>query len=96
MDYLESGCIFSIMKKSLYDSFYKSILEHLINERERKGVSQTELAQRVGSTQSVISKIERAERRLDIAEFIQICDALNISAADTVKLFQIPKEKLSK
>ena len=59
------------MSKSLHSRHYKSIIARLVAERESKGISQTELAHKLGSTQSVVSKIERAERRLDVHEFIE-------------------------
>lgn len=81
------------MNKSLHDEFYKEILACLIEERERIAMSQSDLAALVSSTQSAISKIERSERRLDIAEFIRICDALGISAGDVVRKFENPSSR---
>lgn len=52
--------------------------------RERAGVTQLALAESLGNTQTFISKIERGERRIDVVEFIEICDALG---ADPAPLF---------
>lgn len=42
------------------------------------GISQEELARRIGRTQSFVSKCERGERRIDIIEVRQFCKALGI------------------
>jgi transcriptional regulator with XRE-family HTH domain len=74
--------------KSPHSKQYKAIIARLIQERERLGISQAELAKSLETTQSSISKIERAERRLDVAEFIRLCEALGISAAKLVREFE--------
>ena len=44
-------------------------VERLIAARKRAGVTQAVLAERLGKPQSFISKSERLERRVDVAEF---------------------------
>ncbi len=80
------------MIKSLTNKHYKMIIARLVAERERAGVSQISLANKIGVTQSSISKIERCERRLDIYEFITICDALGIPASRIVADFEAPND----
>ena len=55
---------------------YRSAIAALKNARQRRGVSQRELARRVGKPPSFVNKIELLERRLDIVEFILIAQAL--------------------
>lgn len=43
-------------------------------------MTQVDLAKRLGRPQSFISKYEKGERRLDVIEFISICDALGVEA----------------
>ena len=49
------------------------------------GVTQAELATRLGVPQSVVSKIESGERRLDILELRQVCRVLGLSLADFMR-----------
>jgi transcriptional regulator with XRE-family HTH domain len=42
------------------------------------GITQAELAGRVGKPQSFVSKYESGERRLDVAEFMEIASALKV------------------
>lgn len=66
------------MEKSIYSKEYSLFLEQLRNAREEKGLTQIELAERLGQTQSFVSKVERGERRLDIVELRAFCSALGI------------------
>jgi transcriptional regulator with XRE-family HTH domain len=49
--------------------------------RERQGLTQAELASRLGKPQSFVSKYESGERRLDVMEFVFVCDALGVEAS---------------
>jgi transcriptional regulator with XRE-family HTH domain len=84
------------MSKSLHNKHYRSIIARLVAEREAKGISQTELAEKLESTQSAISKIERSERRLDVHEFVQWCAALGLSASDVIRDFEPQRRQKSK
>ena len=70
------------MLKSIHTSRYRQFLELLRAERLKAGVTQAKLANRIDVTQSVISKMETGERRLDVVEVLEICDALHISQRD--------------
>ncbi|MCS0501922.1 helix-turn-helix domain-containing protein [Ancylobacter mangrovi] len=61
---------------SLYREHYQAIIARLIRARKDAGVSQTELAERLGQRQTFVSKYELDERRLDVAEFIEISRAI--------------------
>jgi len=45
--------------------------------RERAHLTQTQLAKAIGTTQSVISRIERADQNLTLGTLAKIADALN-------------------
>ena len=47
--------------------------------RHRAGLTQQELATRLGRPQSFVAKFERGERRIDVAEFIEIAKAMEVS-----------------
>jgi transcriptional regulator with XRE-family HTH domain len=69
------------MEKSIYSQEYSRFLELLRNARESKGLTQTEVAEKLGQTQSFVSKVERGERRLDIVELRAFCVAIGIPLA---------------
>jgi len=65
--------------KSIFTSEYGFVLERLVSARKAAGLTQSQLAQKLGKPQSFVSKIERHERRLDVVEFVVMCKALDIA-----------------
>ncbi|MHB8778561.1 MAG: helix-turn-helix domain-containing protein [Anaerolineales bacterium] len=47
--------------------------------RQKRGVTQVELAEKLGVPQSFVSKYESGERQLDVLELRQICQFIGIS-----------------
>jgi transcriptional regulator with XRE-family HTH domain len=70
--------------KSIHDLRYRSLIEALANERKRLNISQAELADHIGLSQSDISKIELLERRLDVLEFASILEAFRVGENKTL------------
>ncbi len=64
--------------KSIYSALYKHFIKGVQAQRKAKGLTQTQLADRLGGGQSFISKIERGERRLDVGEFVTVAQALGV------------------
>ncbi|PIR55130.1 hypothetical protein COU74_03035 [Candidatus Peregrinibacteria bacterium CG10_big_fil_rev_8_21_14_0_10_36_19] len=60
------------MNKTIYSKKYKEIISRLSKAREALKLTQADVASALGKPQSYISKIERCERRLDIAELIEL------------------------
>lgn len=56
--------------------------------REEAGLTQVNIAERLGKPQSFVSKYERGERRLDFTEFVELADLLEIDIADFVNRYQ--------
>jgi transcriptional regulator with XRE-family HTH domain len=74
--------------KSIHDAAYLALVECLRDERVTAGLTQADLANRVGADQSYVSKYERAERRLDVIEVRTICRALGLSLTEFVRKFE--------
>ncbi len=58
----------------------KKLRERLVNARRDLGLSQTELAKKLGIRQTLVSDIETGVRQLDVIEFLDYCAALKVSA----------------
>ena len=71
--------------KGIADDAQEKLRNLLRQIRVDAGVTQAELAGRLGVPQSVVSKYESGERRLDILELRQVCKALDWSLADFVR-----------
>jgi transcriptional regulator with XRE-family HTH domain len=64
------------MEKSVFTAEYRALLSLLRETRQAAGISQTELAERLGQSQSFVSKVEIGERRLDLIQVRTICRTL--------------------
>jgi transcriptional regulator with XRE-family HTH domain len=70
--------------KSVRSDTYRAVVRCLRDARKRAGLTQAELAERLGRPQSFVAKYEQGERRIDVAEFIEIAKALG---ANPVRVF---------
>lgn len=61
-----------------YDPAYRAIVDGLIAARKARGLTQWDVAERMGTEQSQISKFERGERRLDILDYLRYCRAIEV------------------
>ena len=62
--------------KTIHNTRYQSLLTLLLEARAKAGLTQKELATKLGRPQSFVSKTENAERRLDVIEFMDVCRGL--------------------
>ena len=60
------------MSKSIYSKDYRNVIEKLKKARLAARLKQEDVALKLKRPQSYISKIERGERRLDIAELKEL------------------------
>lgn len=73
------------MTKSVFTDKYEEFRERLIAARKKTGLTQVQLAEKLSRPQSFVSKYERGERRLDVIEFKQVADALQIEPIPFLK-----------
>lgn len=73
------------MRKSVYTKESAALSETLVEARRKAGLHQSVLAERLGRDQSIISNIERGQRRLDVLEFHAYARAMG---CDPVGLFK--------
>ncbi|MFZ1005913.1 MAG: helix-turn-helix transcriptional regulator [Candidatus Sulfotelmatobacter sp.] len=58
-------------KDRAYQKAYKSFLSRLVDARKQAGLTQVEVATRLGKAHSFVSKCELGERRVDFVELQQ-------------------------
>lgn len=66
------------MEKTVSSRGYQVFLDLLKEARQTAGLTQIDLAERLGVTQSFVSKCERGERRLDLLEIRTWCLAMDL------------------
>jgi transcriptional regulator with XRE-family HTH domain len=76
------------MEKSIHSASYAIFLKVLKKTREDAGLTQTQLAQKIGETQTFISKCERGERRIDVVELRTFCQAFGVSLQQFVAVLE--------
>jgi len=81
------------MANSTHNSDYQLLLALLREYRGRVGVSQVDLANRLGNTQTFVSKCERGERRLDVVELVEFAEALGVEPLDLLSEFLTKRGK---
>ncbi len=66
------------MARSVSSKEYEQFRQLLIEARKRKGLTQTEVAERLGRLQAFVSRYERGKRRLDVVEFLEVANVLEL------------------
>ncbi|MCC7304021.1 helix-turn-helix transcriptional regulator [bacterium] len=54
------------MKKTIYSSEHGKVIEHLVQARVEANLTQAQVAEKLGKTQSFVSKVEAGQRRVDV------------------------------
>ena len=65
------------MQKSTHTRQYRDFLDGLIQARKDAGLTQQQVADKLGRPQSFVAKYENGERRLDVVEFLEIAKLLD-------------------
>ena len=66
------------MTKTLFSERHDRFRELLVEAREKRGLTQMDVARKLGHPQSFVSKYENGERRLDVVEFLEVAGALGL------------------
>ena len=69
------------MRKSIFSAEAEVVRSAIVEMREKAGLTQRQLAERIDSVRSLVARIELGERRVDLPEFHQICRACGQDAA---------------
>lgn len=64
--------------KTVRSPLYRRLLTELRTARRAAGLSQVEVARALRRPQSFVAKVESGERRLDVVEYLELTEALDI------------------
>lgn len=79
--------------RSLFTKRYAHFRDLMVAARKKAGITQVELSKILDRPQSFVSKYESGERRLDVIEFLEVCEALQIDPLSILKqLSALPKK----
>jgi transcriptional regulator with XRE-family HTH domain len=82
--------------KTIATRRHKILVKWLREERTRKGLSQSDVAKRLGEHQSWIARLESGQRRLDVIELLIVAKAIGFDAAKMVRRLTQVRENNSK
>jgi transcriptional regulator with XRE-family HTH domain len=71
--------------KTLGSARHKALIEFLIAKREAAGMTQTQLADKLGEYQSFVARLESGQRRVDVVEFLDIAEILDFDPQKAIK-----------
>lgn len=63
------------MARSLHTAGHRELVSTVKALRKRAGLTQRELAERLGREQNFVARVETGGRRIDLVELIAICTA---------------------
>jgi transcriptional regulator with XRE-family HTH domain len=70
--------------KTLGTVRHQALIALLLQKREAAGLTQAELANRLGEYQSFVARLESGQRRVDVVEFLDLAEVLGFDAADAL------------
>lgn len=74
------------MAGTVHTEAYKKLLKALVEARCDAGLSQAQLAERLGKPASFVGKYELGERRLDVIELLVVLKVLGRNAVEMIRL----------
>jgi len=75
----------AIHKKTIHSSEYHQIIKRLISCRKKADLTQSQVAKKLNSSQSYISKIENCQIRLDFIQLKIFSEIYHISLSEILE-----------
>ena len=76
------------MVKTIYQESYQAFIKQLVLARKASGLTQMQVAEKLSKPQSYIAKVEGADRKLDVMEFVELCEAIPQDPSELIKLLK--------
>ena len=76
------------MPRSAHSRKHSQFRALLLEARTRGGLTQKDVARRLGRPQSYVSKYETGERRLDVVEFLEVTRALRVNPTTIISALE--------
>jgi transcriptional regulator with XRE-family HTH domain len=74
------------LEKTLGSARHKFLVNLIISKREAAGLTQAQLAEKLGEYQSFVARLESGQRRIDIVEFLDFASTLGFDPAKAIRL----------
>ena len=77
-----------MVRKTIFDPKYRAMINSLKTLRVQHGLTQRDLAKRLGVAHCFIGRTETCERRLDIMDLIRILRAMDFTDHEILRFFE--------
>ena len=74
--------------KTIYQESYQAFIKQLVLARKACGLTQMQVAEKLSKPQSYIAKVEGADRKLDVMEFVELCEVIHQDPSELIKLLK--------
>lgn len=74
------------MGKTLGSARHKLLVDLIVAKREAAGLTQTQLAEKLGEYQSFVARLESGQRRIDVIEFLELASKLGFDPTKAIRL----------
>ncbi|MBF0502779.1 MAG: helix-turn-helix transcriptional regulator [Candidatus Riflebacteria bacterium] len=81
-------------RQPIYDREHVLLRDWLVQKRIAARLTQRDLARNLGVIHSLIGKVEKGERRLDVIEFVAYCDGLDANPNELIELIRTENRKV--
>jgi transcriptional regulator with XRE-family HTH domain len=73
------------MSRTLGSPRHGALIQFLCYKRKKAGLSQAQLAAKLGRYQSFVATVESGQRRIGVVEFLDFADAIDFDAREGIK-----------
>jgi transcriptional regulator with XRE-family HTH domain len=72
------------MARSLHTAAHRELVSKVVALRKAAGLTQRDLAARLGREQNFVGRIETGQRRIDLVEWVMLCRACGVDPVGEV------------
>ena len=83
-----SSYYFDSTMKTIYQQRHQTLIDCLISARKQAKLTQADIAHQLGKPQSYIAKIEGKDRKIDVLEYVEICEVLDLQPSEIIKIIE--------
>ncbi|ATQ84267.1 MULTISPECIES: helix-turn-helix domain-containing protein [Pseudomonadota] len=77
------------MQKAITSQNYINLTSYLKKRRLELGLSMRDLGERIDQPHSFVQKLEDGQKKLDIYQYVQYCEALELDAPETLRILVV-------
>jgi transcriptional regulator with XRE-family HTH domain len=85
----------AVGRGAIYSDEHRQLVALLRELRREAGLTQVEVAERLGRPQSYVSKYEQGQRRVDLVDLRAVCNVLGVDLVEVVRRYDARLPRVS-